>query len=151
MKSTNSIPINERLAICYACGVALHLINWICHCSIITGPRGDSISDLPSRFFIQITQTLIKYKEGANALKLDVQANCMLDMLMKQINNVIDIDPQISSLWPERHSLPSDSLALANQDEYSVQWLPDAQRKWSSLLHGMIYSWIHCAHCQLTI
>jgi hypothetical protein len=147
----NTIPINERLAICYARGVALHLINWIRHCSVITGPGGDTISDLPSRFFVQIAQALIKYKEGANASKLDVQANCTLDMLTKQINNVIDIDPQISSLWPERHLLPSDSLALANRDEYSVQWLPDAQRKWSSLPHGMIYSWIHCAHCQLTI
>lgn len=144
----NTIPINERLAICYARGVALRLINWIRHCSVITGPGGDSISDLPSRFFIQIAQTLIKYKEGANASKLDVQANCTLEMLTEQINNVIDIDPQISSLWPERHSLPSDSLALANQDEYSVQWLPDAQRKWSSLPHGMIYSWIHCVNSQ---
>jgi len=135
----NTIPINERLAICYARGVALHLINWIRHCSVITGPGGDTIRDLPSRFFVQIAQTLIKYKEGANASKLDIQANCTLEMLTKQINNVIAIDPQISSLWPQRHSLPSDSLALANQDEYSVQWLPDAQRKWSSPPHGMIY------------
>jgi hypothetical protein len=136
----NTIPINERLAICYARGLALCLINWIHHCSLITGPGGDSINDLPSCFFIQIAQTLIKYKEGANASKLDVQANCMLEMLTKQINNVIDIDPQISSLWSERHLLPSDSLALANQDEYFVQWLPDAQHKWSSLPHGIIYS-----------
>jgi len=127
----NTISINERLAICYARGIALRLINWIRHYSLITGPGGDTIDDLPSRFFIQIAQTLIKYKQGANASKLDVQANCTMDMLTKQINNVLDIDPQISSLWSERHSLPSDSLALANQDEYSVQWLPDAQHKWS--------------------
>jgi hypothetical protein len=114
----NTIPINERLAICYAHRVALCLINWIRHCSVITGPGGDTINNLPSRFFIQIAQTLIKYKEGANASKLDVQANCMLEMLTKQI---IDIDPQISSLWSERHLLPSDSLALVNQDEYFVQ------------------------------
>ena len=142
----NTIPINERLAICYARGVALRLFNWIRHCFVITGPEGDTISDLPSRFFVQIAQTLIKYKEGANASKLDLQANCTLGMLTKQINNVIDIDPQISSLWLERHLLPSDSLALANQDEYSVRCLPDAQRKWSSRPHGMIYSWLHYAN-----
>ena len=113
---------------------------------MITGPEGDTISDLPSRFFVQIAQTLIKYKEGANASKLDLQANCTLGMLTKQINNVIDIDPQISSLWLERHLLPSDSLALANQDEYSVRCLPDAQCKWSSCPHGMIYSWLHYAN-----
>src|SRR5271168_4378225 len=97
----NTIPINERLAICYARGIALRLINWIRHCSVITGPGGDTMYDLPSRFFIQIAQTLIKYKQGANASKLDVQANCTMDMLTKQINNVLDIDPQISSLWSE--------------------------------------------------
>ena len=32
----NIIPINERLAVCYACGVALCLFNWICHCFVIT-------------------------------------------------------------------------------------------------------------------
>lgn len=95
------ISISKQFAICYAHGVALHLINWIHYCSVITGPEGDIISDLPSRFFVQIAQTLIKYKEGTNALMLDLQANCMLDMLMQQINNVVDIDPHISSLWSE--------------------------------------------------
>jgi len=135
----NTIPISERFAICYARGVALRLINWIRHCSVITGPGGDIVSDLPSRFFIQIAQTLVKYKEGANVSKLDLQANCTLGMLMKQINNVVDVDPHISALWLERHLLPSDSLALANQDEYSVKWLPDAQHKWSSLPYGMFW------------
>lgn len=133
----NTIPLSERFAVCYARGVALHLINWIRHCSVITGPGGEIISDLPSRFFIQIAQTLIKYKEGANASKLDLQANCTLDMLVKQINSVVAIDPRISSLWSERHLLPSDSLALADQDKYSVRWLPDIERKWSSLPYGM--------------
>jgi len=133
----NTIPLSERFAICYARGVALRLVNWIRNCSVITGPGGDIISDLPSRFFVQIAQTLINYKEGANASKLDLQANCTLDMLTEQISNVVDIDPHISALWSERHSLPSDSLSLANQAEYSVQWLPDVQPKWSSLPYGM--------------
>ena len=97
---------------------------------MITGPGGDIINDLPSRFFVQIAHTLIKYKEGANASQLDLQANCTLDMLTKQVNNVVEIDPDISSLWSERHLLPSDSLEFANQDEYSIQWLsPDVQCK----------------------
>ena len=133
----NTIPISEPFAICYACGVALRLIDWIRHCSVIIGPEGDIISDLPSRFFVQIAQTLIKYKEGANKAMLDLQANCTLGLLTQQINNVVDINPYISSLWSERHLLPSDSLALANQDKYSVQWHPEAQRKWSSIPYGM--------------
>lgn len=131
----NNIPLGERFAICYARGVALHLINWIRHCSVITGPGGHVIDDLPSRFFIQIAQTLLKYKEGANAAGLDLQANCTLGMLTKQVENVIAIDSYISSLWLERHLLPADSLALAMQEKYTVQWLPDMQQ-WSSLPYG---------------
>jgi hypothetical protein len=136
----NTIPVNERLAICYARGVALRLVNWIRHCSVITGPGGAIIDDLPSRFFVQIAQALIKYKEGANNSRLDLEANCTLDMLIKQVNNVVAVDPQISSLWSERDLLSSDSLELANQGEYSVQWLPDAQRKWSSIGYGMFWN-----------
>jgi len=97
----NTIPVNEQLAICYAHGVALCLVNWIHHCSVITGPGGAIINDLPSCFFVQITQALIKYKEGANNSRLDLEANCMLDMLIKQVSNVVAVDPQISSLWSE--------------------------------------------------
>ncbi|KJA12863.1 hypothetical protein HYPSUDRAFT_110538, partial [Hypholoma sublateritium FD-334 SS-4] len=129
----NTIPLSERFSICYARGVALYLMDWIRHCSVITGPSGEIISDLPSRFFIQISHTLIKYKEGANSSKLDLDANCTMGMLVKQINNVVNVDPCISSMWPERHLLPSDSLALAEKNEYSVRWLPDVQRERSDL------------------
>ncbi len=132
----NTIPLSERFSICYARGVALHLINWVRHCSVITDPRGETVNDLPSRFFIQIAQTLIKYKEGANTSKLDLKANCTLDMLVKQVDNVVAIDPFISALWSERHLFPSDSLTLADQEGYSVKWLPDLQREWTSISHG---------------
>jgi hypothetical protein len=63
-------------------------------------------------------------------------------MLIKQVNNVVAVDPQISSLWSERDLSNSDSLELANQGEYSVRWLPDAQQKWSSVAYGM-FSLLH--------
>lgn len=128
----NTIPFNERLAICYSRGVALHLINWVRHSCMVTGPEGENVPDLPSLFFVQIAQTLIKYKEGANSSGLELQANCTLDMLTRQIENVVKIDSHFTSLWSERHSLPSNSLTLSNQNEYSVNWLPDIQQEWSS-------------------
>lgn len=134
----NTIPLSERFSICYARGVALRLMNWIRQCSVVTGPRGEIIHDLPSRFFVQIAQTLVKYKEGANISKLDLEANCTLDMLVKQVDNVVAVDPCISSLWSERHLLPSDSLSLADQEEYSVRWLLDIQSDWLSLPYGML-------------
>ncbi len=134
----NNIPFSERISVCYARGVALHIINWIRHCTVITGPGGLAIDDLPSRFFVQVAHTLIKYKEGANTSRLDLKANCTLAMLTKQIDNIIAVDSHFSSLWAERHLVPSDSLALADQDQYSVQWLPDF-RQWSKLPCGTFY------------
>lgn len=123
----NTIPVQERFAICYSRGIALHLMNWIrCFC-VITGPRGEIVGDLPSCFLVQIAQTLIEYKSGAFLARLELEANCTLGMLTRQVENVVEVDHQISSLWSKRGSLPSGSLALANQEEYSVKWQPDVK------------------------
>jgi hypothetical protein len=136
----NAIPVGERFAICYSRGVSLHLIKWIRRFCVVTGPGGEIVRDLPSYFFVQIAQTLIKYKEGADASKLEVQANCTLDMLTRQIENVVAVDQCFSSLWSERHSLPSNSLVLADQDKYSVEWRPDIQLEWSNISQGLLQS-----------
>ena len=128
----NTIPFNERLAICYSRGVAIHLMDWLRHSCMVTGPEGEDVPDLPSFFFVQIAHTLIKYKEGANASGLELQANCTLELLTRQIENVVKIDSQISALWSDHHSLPSKSLTLPDQDKYSVNWLPDAKQDWSN-------------------
>ena len=52
-------------------------------------------------------------------------------MLTRQIENVVGVDSQYSSLWLKHHSLPSNSLTLANQDEHSVEWQSDIQLEWS--------------------
>ena len=135
----NGIPLYERFAICYARGVALHLFSWIRQCSVITGPGGHIIDDLPSRFLVQIAQTLIRYKEGANASELDLRANCTVEMLTRQITNVVAIEPCIASWWSKRHLVPSDSFKLANQDSYTVQWISDSRLKWQDSHCGMFY------------
>ena len=134
----NAIPVDERKAICYSRGVALHLINWIRRFCKITGPGGKDVIDLPSHFLVQISQTLIKYKKGADLSQLETKANCTLDMLTRQIENVLGVDSGFSSLWLKRHSLPSDSLTLANQEEYSVEWQSDIQLECSQ--EGMLQS-----------
>ena len=80
---------------------------------------------------------------GANISKLELQANCKLDMLTKQVKNVVKIEPHFFSLWSDCHLLPSDSLALANQSEYSVKWQSDIQLEWSDegiFNHGILYA-----------
>jgi hypothetical protein len=141
----NSIPTNERLAICYSRGVALHLINWVRKFCVVTNPEGEIVQDLPSSYFVQISQTLIKYKRGANTSHLELQANCTLDMLTRQIKNVVKIDSGFSSLWLERHSLPSDSLTLENQNKYSIMWQPDIQQELSNEGQEGIFNFFVCA------
>ncbi len=58
----NGIPTNERLAMCYTRGAALHLFRWVRECCIIHGPEGSVVKDLPSRFLIQIGKAMIYYK-----------------------------------------------------------------------------------------
>ena len=48
---------------------------------------------------------------------------------MNDLSFVMHTDSQISFLWLKQHLLLSDSLVFANQDEYFVQWLSDAQCK----------------------
>ena len=93
----------------------LYLMNWIRHFCVITGPGGEVVQDLPSSFFVQIAQTLISYKKGANFSKLDLNANCKLDMLIKQMENIVKINPLFSSLWSECSSLPQIHLYLQNK------------------------------------
>ena len=128
----NTIPVNERFAICYSRGLALHLMDWIRRFSVITGPGGDIIRDLPSSFLVQIASTLSKYKINANISGLELDADCKSHMLMTQIENVVKVDPLLVSMWADGHLFPSNSLALAKQDEYSVKWQSDIPLQWSN-------------------
>ena len=145
----NTIPFNERLAICYSRGVAIHLMDWLRHSCMVTGPEGEDVPDLPSFFFVQIAHTLIKYKEGANASGLELQANCTLELLTRQIENVVNIDSHFTSLWSDRHSLPSNSLALQNQNKYSIKWQPHMEQEW--LKKGQEGTSNYCICCAITL
>ena len=63
----NAIPNNERIAYCYARGVALHILSWLRACTTFTGPPEGIADDLISLFFVQILASLSKYKSVAEA------------------------------------------------------------------------------------
>src|SRR3979490_478406 len=50
----NNIPGDERMAICYARGIALELFRWIRMWCVVKTPEGDIIDDLPSRHMVAL-------------------------------------------------------------------------------------------------
>lgn len=58
----NDIPGEERMAICYARGVALSVFGWIRDWCIVKAPDGDVIDDLPSMYMVNLLSALLEYK-----------------------------------------------------------------------------------------
>ena len=125
----NTIPRNERKAICYARGVALHVMNWIQHCCTIK--FGDKVvEDLPSQFLVQIANTLWHYKKGADNRMLDGAPHCTVIGMRRQVTNVMESNGKLRKTWNRRKNFPSDSLELADKDKYSIQWNETMMQKW---------------------
>ncbi len=129
----NSIPTNERLAICFCRGVALHLFEWIRKCCIIYGPDGSILEDLPSRYLVQIGAALLQYKAKAEGKKLEGVTNCSLTLLTAQVNNIMHLNEEIRKTWVAHSDHPSDSLELEDQSSYRFEWKDDwkSSSKWS--------------------
>ena len=118
----NSIPSNERMAICYARGAALSIFNWVRKFAVIKGPDGNVVEDLPSRFLVQILNTLLKYKSRAMQVGLGGAPHCSVSLLSNQVENMLKCDAQAEELWGKRQSICDDSLAFFPKDRYSVEW-----------------------------
>ena len=130
----NSIPMNERLAICFCRGVALHLFKWVRECCIIYGPDGSILEDLPSRYLVQIGAALLQYKAKAEENNLEGGTNCSLALFTAQINNIMHLNEEIRKMWVMHSDHPSDSLELEDQSSYRFEWKGDwkSSSKWSS-------------------
>jgi hypothetical protein len=134
----NAITTNERMAICYARGAALHLFAWIRECCIILGPDGSIVDDLPSYFFVQIGRAMLSYKESCEAKDLAGVPHCSLSLLTAQINNVVDSHDRLYDMWTSHPNLLSESLVLENIAKYEVKWKAGWQdsEEWKSSAVG---------------
>ncbi|KAF8873848.1 hypothetical protein CPB84DRAFT_1690553 [Gymnopilus junonius] len=128
----NAIPYFERVAQCYARGVAFYIMQWIQSCATIRGPSQDIIPDLPYQFLVQIIQSLQNYKLAAGRRHLGGVPHCTYLKLKSQIENIVNANDTINSVWKTRSGLPSDSLSLADKDRYSVEWSSGWQPNWKT-------------------
>ncbi len=138
----NGIPKNERLAMCYTRGAALHLFRWVRECCLIRGPEGSVIEDLPSRFLTQIGKAMICYKTRAEEKNLEGAPCCSLGLLRSQINNVMASNNDIHKMWMESSEQQSDSLELEDQSKYRIEWRAgwESSGRWSSTAKGQFIS-----------
>ena len=123
----NAIPFNERKAMCYARGVALHTMDWIRDSCTIK--HGDNVvEDLPSQYFVQVTNTLWHYKKRADNMDRTGAPHCTVTSMRRQITNLVESNANLKKMWNRRKKLPSDSFALADKDKYTIEW------KWTDVM-----------------
>lgn len=132
----NSIPLNERQAICYSRGVALFFMKWIRACCVVRSPDGNIVQDLPSCFLVQIANSLLNYKDRAEKAAYEGAPHCSFKLLHSQVQNMIKCDPHLKDMWRQRDTLPSNSLELADKSNYTVQWQAGWEMEWRSLERG---------------
>jgi len=121
----NDIPGDERMAICYARGVALAVFGWIRDWCIVKTPDGEVVEDLPSKYLVNLLDALVGYKDKAKAQGLEGAPHCAPWMLKAQISNVVKCDRSIETLWGQRTGRSSDSLRMDMDEGCTVQWKDD--------------------------
>lgn len=124
----NNIPGDERMAMCYARGIAVELFRWIRMWCIVKTPDGDIIDDLPSKHMVEILTVLLDYKSKAEARKLKGAPHCALWMLKAQVLNVVKCDSSVEELWNNRKSKSKGSLTILDEG-CTIQWKDDAPGK----------------------
>jgi hypothetical protein len=135
----NNIPGNERMAICYARGVALAVFHWIRSCCIVKTPNGDALDDLPAMHMVQILNTLLAYKKKAMDQDIVGAPHCDIGMLRTQIENVVRCDGLIEKVWTGRKAIPADSLRLDLDKLCTIEWKKGATSPRRKLLFSHIF------------
>ena len=126
----NTIPENERKAICYARGVALHVMEWICECCVIKFSDSQVIEDLPFTFFIQVANSIWYHKKFADDRNRNGAPDCTLVGMRRQITNLIESNSKFRKMWNKRKKFPSNSFELADKDKYTVSWIESKRTEW---------------------
>jgi hypothetical protein len=116
----NNIPRNERMAICYARGIALSIFEWVRSQFVITGPDGNVVDDLPSLFLVQILKSVVSYKARAVQLELGGAPHCSTTALRKQVANAVKCDRRVDNLWRNSQDICNNSLAFKG-DGYLIE------------------------------
>jgi len=117
---------HKRITICYARAIGLAVFQWFCTWCIVKTLDGEIIDKLPSKYIVQLLDTLLAYKPKAVSQKLDGAPHCALWMLKAQVFNVVKFDSWVEKLWNQRMGEPSRNFTLTLDAGCTVQWKDDA-------------------------
>lgn len=121
----NDIPGDERMAICYARGIALAVFQWIRTRCIVKDPVGEVLDDLPLKQMVELLGALLAYKANAATRRLNGVPHCNLGMLKAQVLNVVGCDSSIEKLWKDGKGKSSNSLRMTLDEGCTVVWKDD--------------------------
>jgi len=121
----NNIQGEERMAICYARGIALHVFAWIRNSCVIKTPNGEIMDDLPSKYVVELLGALLAYKSKADMRKLKGAPHCTFWMLKLQVSNVVGCDSSVEKLWKATKGESSGNLLMALDEGCTVEWRDD--------------------------
>ncbi|KAF8965329.1 hypothetical protein BDZ97DRAFT_1659254, partial [Flammula alnicola] len=119
----NNISKQERVSMMFAHGIALELVCWVREFCVVTSPKGEVIPDLPSDYISRQMAALLKYKAEAEQNEIVGAPHCTLELLQKQINDVIACDEDLKRYWnnpPQK--IDDTTLGFGPQKGYSLRW-----------------------------
>lgn len=121
----NDIPATERLAICYARGVALAVMEAISNSCTIVYPDGSIAKDLPYTFVAEQMQAIAVYKQAATTLghaKYQGAPHCTTNRVREQLLNVARWNSSIGQYYAQPPTTTELELGIGCMEGCSVEW-----------------------------
>ena len=135
----NGISSNERMAICHARGVALHIIKWVRDCCVVKSPGSEIVDDLPSIYLVRVLNALLQYQKIAEEEGIKGAPHCSSRLLSAQVENVVECDPLVQKRWDQRATYPSDILGINAEAGYVISWSSEWQHRRSGFSEGEMH------------
>ncbi|KAF9521976.1 hypothetical protein CPB83DRAFT_151740 [Crepidotus variabilis] len=95
----NGIPQEELEEICTARGACFETLAWFRKTTRVVDATTRSDIDLPSVYFVCITQSLLRYKYAAEVNSIQAVGGCLLEPLQVQLEAALELNQQSHVLW----------------------------------------------------
>ncbi|KAF8957876.1 hypothetical protein BDZ97DRAFT_1669173, partial [Flammula alnicola] len=140
----NNISKQERVSMMFARGIALELVRWVREFCVVTSPKGEVIPDLPSDYISRQMAALLKYKAEAEQNEIVGAPHCTLELLQKQINDVIACDEDLKRYWnnpPKKSTTRHWDLAHKRLIYFTGRRVPFSSRPMNSCCEMVLLCW----------
>lgn len=131
----NAIPAEERLACCYARGVALRVMQWIRDCAFVMQPNGDIYPDIATFFLEKTLATLEHYRLEIAKRGFMKSSPFSAEAFVDQLVNIRKI---YNPSWHVPEKVDTDVLGMEDFSSCRIRWTSRAER-WQDCDTGKYY------------